>query len=1317
MKHIYTITFLFLVVFVPLQADDVIRNYIHISKSEGLANNNVSVIGDDIYGRIWIGTTNGLNIYDSNHLKNVEGYSGLHIFSLYDTGKEMLIGTSDFLEAYNYETGVYNRVRYNGNELAYALSVCNYQGDIIIVANGSTYLYENDSVSVLKSNVPYIYLSSDKFGVLWGINNTNTVYKLNESFEIVKTYRLEKSEYSSLKGVCLFPDSKGCVWVGTVKDGLYRYNRVTDDFYKEDLVSMYNIREIDNIVSINEDKYDRLWIGHDNKVSIYDYNNNFFKSYMFENSYNITLNTTVTKIHRTKDNYMTLGSFFTGFFYVKELDSNMKFYNVAGERKESGGVTANGIVKDAQGRIWVGTNCMGISQLDKDGRNIRQWTSANSGINSDIIAMEIDYEGNIWGGSRSNGLYRISKNGAVTHFMSRPDNEGSLSDNSILALRSINEDSLVVASNGGIDIYLHKTNTFSNIKRAGIQEFAFCDILTHRNKVYLVNFNSVYCFDRSTGSVEEYSFIENNVYFYSAYMDKEGRCWLGTSRGEIFTLEGGKLVPYISDRKLIDSGVAGIEGDSEGNIWITSGNSLLRVTPDKKIRKFNISWGLGTKEFTARSSYVDKDGILFFGSSNGLFSFDPKAVDAQESRNPALFISDFKILNSSVKAQEGGILEKHINNTDKLVLNNNQNFISFDVTRIDYNSSYLKPYKCVYQLENFDKNWYEVNPGSNEISFTGLTTGKYVLHIQLIADNGEILDAKNIDIQVKPPFWLNPFMILAYLVVLVLIGWVISIFFRKQRLAKKLVKQAKAEKEEVNKLNALKLDFFTYISHEFKTPLSIISTLQDEILPAGEEPDNETVIFKRNVKRLEYLINQLMDFRNIESQYTPVEIRQYDIVPFLRNIYEAFDPLYNHKEITHRFLTDVESLPLLMDADKIEMLVGNLLSNTFKHTQEGGDCYLKISANEEYVVVDVFNSGICFTEAQKTEIFQPYKRTNTSVTYANSGIGLAIVNSIAKLMDIRLSVIGVENQGNIFRVEIPLIKDDNVKISIPKGNTAIVDRIIDNTMFIGKQSGSADDGQEMKREFQILVVDNDNDTRKILKKKLQESYNVLVASSGKEALLLMKAHNVDVVISDIRMPEMDGYELCKTIKENSKTRHIPFIMISADLSTESKIKGFQYGADAFIQKPINIQELLLRLDNILRNKNVLRAYYAGFSQLDIEKAEVNNADEIFIKELTEYIYGHLGDNNLSVQQLAQHVNISRTQLYLNIKRLTDHTPSSFVLSIKMKEAKKLMLTTGMTSSEISYKLGYCNPNHFSRQFKEYYNVSPSEFRKQQQVYP
>ena len=346
-------------------------------------------------------------------------------------------------------------------------------------------------------------------------------------------------------------------------------------------------------------------------------------------------------------------------------------------------------------------------------------------------------------------------------------------------------------------------------------------------------------------------------------------------------------------------------------------------------------------------------------------------------------------------------------------------------------------------------------------------------------------------------------------------------------------------------------------------------------------------------------------------------------------------------------------------------------------------------------------------EEQKKAIFQPYN----SAGLPNGGIGLALVKSIARLFDIRLSVESLPQRGNLFRMEMAVGQDDGAEPERPDAATGIVGRIVDNTSYFEDVSQPRFLDAEGHRKFRILLVENDADSKRVLEKRLQKHFHVSSAATGDEALLLLKSQSIDVVICDMQLADTNGFDLCGMIKNSNRTRHIPVILESFELSGENRIRALQCGADAMFQKPINLQELFLRLNNLLRTKDVLRDYYMAAGSVGITTPGLNNTDERFILSVTDYIHAHLDDPGLSVNELARFANISRTQLYLSIKRLTDRTPSDFILQIKMREAAGWLQTTAMTASEISYKLGYCNPNHFSRQFKEYYGASPGEYRR------
>ncbi len=1289
----------------------VIKNYFQISKSSGLANNNVTEICSDIYDRIWIGTSEGLNIYDSKRTVDVSRYNGLRIFSLFSTKTEMLVGVAEYLEAYNYETGQYTRVRHRGSDVSYTTSIIQVDHEIVVLAGKKIYKYKEGQLELIQKHAPYNDISVDKFGTIWAINY-DQVSRLDKDFNLINTYTPKNHDLSPLIILCIFPDSIGSVWIGTKKDGLFRYNRTDDKFLKEDVTRKFGIKEIENIGSIHEDRYHGLWIGHNNGITVYDYTNNSLKNYILENSDGIAQNTTVTSLYRIPSGNMVVGTYFTGFIFINELSSRIKFKNLSDSKNTLGNVAANGIVKDYNDRLWVATNYTGINILDSKENTLKQLNQSSYPINNNIVSLSLDKSGDIWAGSLSNGLYRITPNYQIRHYVNNPNDSNSLSGSSIDAIFVINADSVAIASNKGIDFYLNASNSFTNLLKTDNTDFTFCQILSHEDNIYFINFNSIITYNRTTKKTGVYGpKSQPNIYIQSAYCNNKGELLLGTTQGDIYLFKDERIESYITKSRIRNS-IAGIQDDSNGNLWVTAGNSIYRISPNKEILKTNLAWGLGNSEFNIRSSFKDDDRI-YFGTYNGLISFDPLSMNTTDKTQtkPKLYIADFKVLNKSVIPDPDGLLHEHVNTVKNIKLENDQNFISFEIVPISYDEKQAY-YKCFYRLKGLDDNWYEMSPSASEISFTGLTFGHYTLEIKLETTDQQIIDSRAIIIQILPPFYFKPYMILGYMVIALFILWGVYRFVQKQRNAKKQIENAKREQEEIKKLNAMKLDFFTHISHEFKTPLAVLSTLEDDVLIREEDKEVEVNIFKRNIKRLEYLINQLMDFRNIESQYATIQLDKYDIVSFTKDLFEAFSPLCRQKAITYEFIPEIDRLPLVFDADKLEMLIGNLLSNGVKHTEYGGRCSLKLYTHQDNVIIEIFNTAKCFSDDQKIAIFQPYNKTNISGPYSNSGIGLAIVNSIAKLLGIDLSVISVPNEGNIFRVALSIVEDADMEVNPTNSRSSIVKQIIDNTRYIEEQGlFDTTPENEDKSNFQVLIVEDDSDTKKILKRKLNEYFYTLVASSAEEALLLLKTRDVDVIISDVQMPNMSGYEFCQTLKSNPKFKHIPVILITSERSSEGKIKGFQCGADVYMQKPIHMQELLLRLSNILKSKDTLRSYYSDFTGLHIETAEINNADETFIKKITEYIHNNLEKTELSVGQLAQEANVSRTQLYLNIKRLTGDTPSTFILKIKMEKAKRLLLSTSLTSAEISHRLGYYNPNHFSRQFKEFYGSSPTEFKK------
>ncbi|MBN9300176.1 sensor histidine kinase, partial [Dysgonomonas mossii] len=766
--------------------------------------------------------------------------------------------------------------------------------------------------------------------------------------------------------------------------------------------NLFGINEIENIGSINEDDFSRLWIGHNSGIAVYDYSNNDLKDYMLENSSGIIENTTVTDIYKTKNNHMVVGTYFSGLFYINELISPFEFYNFSNKNKEDRGIAVNGILEDMNDQLWIATNRSGINVIDRKGDIIRQVNQYSTGINNNIVSIQEDSSGSIWAGALSNGLYKIDKNGHISHYLSNPNEPNSISGNTIYGLRLLNQDSLIIATNKGVDIYSFLDKSFSNIISTQDVDFAFYNIHIYGNYVYIIDAGFIVIFNRKDKKVTKHNLndIFPDIRILSSIVTSKGNLLLGTNKGQIIQYKDNSAEPYLMDNEQMNGSIVGLQIDRNGNIWAASGNYLFCIKPNKDVKKINLNWGMGKNEFNVRSSFSDKDGIIYFGTTDGYVKFNPQKIIDYESQVPQLYIVNFKIFNKIVNTNDDlRILTQHIDNTTQIKLKNNQNFISFEISLIDFSLSKY-PYSLRYKLNNFEENWNEVNSSSNEISYTGLPPGKYTLIIQLLTDK-QISYEKKIEIIITPPFYLNWYMILVYILLFSIVIYTIYRQIYKQKIAKKMLEEAKEEQEKSEKINSLKLDFFTYISHEFKTPLSIISTLQDEIVSSVQNENVEVDIFKRNVKRLEYLISQLIEFRSIESQHKPIKYTKLSIVSFIQEISKAFIPLCRSKNIKFDFLAELNEFEMILDAEKVEMLIGNLLVNRIKHTPTDGLVYLKITKEGEMLRMDIFNSGECLTEEQKQIIFEPYNRMYSSDNYANSGVSLAIVDSIAKLLNIK----------------------------------------------------------------------------------------------------------------------------------------------------------------------------------------------------------------------------------------------------------------------------------------------------------------------------
>lgn len=1306
-----------------------LSDYIHLGRINGLSSNTVMSIEDDNLGRIWIGTQKGLNIYDGYHLDAIAELEGVKVNDLHHTPGGMLIASPAFLSYYCYETGRLSKILINGKYIEYAESFQQIGDEVYFLGDQSLYAIRNGEVRRLKEELRATRLAIDKYQAFW-MADKSTIYCFDPKLQNSKPYTLGGMENSSYRILCIYADERGDVWVGTVAGGLYRFNRATDKFETVNTDALTTSHKvIQNIGGLCSDQLDRLWIGSHNGISIYDANNSFFQNYLFSNEYNINTNSTVTTVHRTKTNNMVVGTYTNGLYYIQNSQPWMQHFYLKTMDGSFSGITGNAIFKDKKENIWLGTNCNGINVIDKSGRILRQINEQSINIDNDIIGMTTDEDGTVWASSLSKGLYRIEGKGGFAHFTANPHVPESLTGNTVYAIHALNSDSIFIAANGGIDILETATNRFTHLCKSPQQDLEFFNITARGSKIYTISIDAIYCYDRITNKLSKTEVIQDykQGFLQACYVDNKDRLWVGTTQGKIYCLENNQL-SKANAIKLPFTDICGISGDSNGSLWIATVEGLYVLDTTGTVSKYTIPLCERNNQFNVRSCYTDDEGNIYFGTTNGVLVIHPDKYLKAENQSPVLYISKFKLFGKEIEASDEGILSHHIHYTPRITLENYQNFISFIVNPILYKSHNADEFTCLYNLDGLDSNWYEVNPSSNEIAFTGLTAGTYHLNMKLVNGEGKALAEKTLEIVIKPPFLLSTLMIFIYLILLCILGYLVYRYFRDRLEAHRMIQESKQEQVALKRLNNYKLDYFTLISQEFSIPLSVLSILQNEILPEDESLRDDVRIFKRSISRLEYLMNQLMEFRIIEQEGAMVHNVSTNIVYFTKNLIDAFAPLFSRKNIVIHLKAETDELTVPFDPGKLEIILANLLSNIYRYSQEPGEGAIEIHPREGDVILKIYISGNTLTEDQKTTIFQPYFKTSDESRYLLNGLDSMIVSCLVKQLGITFNILSEEN-GNTFHIQIPngssltdippsdtksdpaLVTDTTFRVSTIVNNTIYEEDRKKAQAFTLLSSHGGEGTLEANQTYKVLLVEYDSDTRLVLAKRLKQYYSIVTAADTESALLVLKSHFVDLVVAGLDARHDDCIELCYQIKCHKQMMHIPVVIIFDKNQKDLKRKALEARADAVYEKALDIAELHLSLDTILYNKKILRNHYVEMSRVQAVEQVETNADETFISQLTDYIVHNFNKPSLSMTDLTEHLGVSRTQLYLHVKRITGMSPSRYILYIKMEDAKRLLLNTQKSSAEISYDLGYCNPNHFSKQFKEYYEVSPSQYRK------
>lgn len=1263
------------------------------SDSTSLSNNEVISLFEDADGQLWVGTRKGgLNKFDKAtetfqqfvHSDNRGSIAGNTVNAIFqDSQKRLWFGTSSGIELFAEGVFLHNQIPNIGNKNITSIDE-DSEGNLYISDKTGLYIwnrssnltkyYQNNDVAsdAVRSNysVPVVV---DKDNRVW-LGSSNGLKVLNEENEIESFesfYNISFGPKSETREI--HEDADGNIWVGTIQ-GLYKfdYNRKTLDFFKKDENSNESLGH-NSIYSIYQDRSGSVWVGTwgggvsmlSDKLWKFDH----YKHFGYNDK---SLSNNVVSSFEEDYRGLWIGTEVGGLNFKPKNKSDFIIYR-ANERnsKALSSDHVKTLFHDSRGRLWVGTFGKGLNLFNKNTGAFQHFLDDEK-----IFTLAEGPNGNLWVGTL-NGLYRFNydKN-QIKYFTNIPNDETSLSHSFVDVL------------------YLARNNVlWVGTKEAGLMRY-----------------------NPSTENFERFKNIPNDStslssnYIISLSEDSEGKLLIGTNNGlNIYNPAQNNFI-NVKIEGLPDLNINGVLSDDSNNYWISTNKGISKYSPLEGIINYDLKDGLQSNEFNRSSYFKGNGGKFYFGGINGFNVFHPDSI-LMNTNIPPIVITDFKISNMSARAgAENSPLTKAISETEEIVLDYNESDFSFDFVALNYISPEKNKY--AYRLLGYNNKW--IYSGTNRTAtYTNIPSGEYVFEVKgANNDNKWNETGVSIKIRIKPPIWKTPLAYIIYTITLLLLLALFRRITAKGIEQKNIIKNERQEKERIEELNQLKLRFFTNISHEFRTPLTLISGPLSKI--STYQTDNEEQkyllrIVQNNVKRLLLLVNELMDFRKAENEKYNLRVSNTNLVGFLEHIIDCFSENALENSIVISFNNSIDANEeIWFDQGILDKVIFNLLSNAIKHTPKDKAISVSLEKQGAEALITIKDSGIGIAQEDLEKIFDRFyqiEKDGQASSYG-TGIGLAFVKRLIQVHRGRISVESEVGKGTSFLISIPIEKEAYSENELVDSKKHDVLKATQHPVVLSTPTVPLEN--EGKGRSKLLIVEDNDELRGFLTSHFNQ-YKLLVAANGKEGLELAKKEIPDIIISDIMMPEMDGLEMCTKLRSYFATSHIPIVLLTAKSEMSQKIEGLDMGADAYIEKPFDIGFLDATISSILKQRRAIRQKFSNEPDIDLDSLALNVHETKFVEKVNSYITQNISNPDLSVEMLALELGLSRSQLFRKIRSVFETTPSEIIRIERLKYSKKVLLELNFNINEVADHVGFKSTPYFITSFKKYYGITPKEY--------
>jgi signal transduction histidine kinase/DNA-binding response OmpR family regulator/ligand-binding sensor domain-containing protein len=946
---------------------------------------------------------------------------------------------------------------------------------------------------------------------------------------------------------------------------------------------------------------------------------------------------------------------------------------------------------EKDGYILVGTQ-NGLFRKENKTQTLEQFKSIPT--NSICEMLLKDSKQRIWVCTQNNGLYCIDKNNNVKHY----NNPASC-----LSIFEAFDNQLYLCTNNGIGILDPQTGNYKKVTSSSGHDIGYTYQLTYYKKDKLLGYSDgglfIYdCRNKTISIPNKSDGLQQHTchHYHSLFTDSRGLIWMGTMDGlNVYNPAKNTTKSFFEKDGIVNNSIRSITEDDLGNIWISTSNGISRINVSQKdelyqysIHNYNKYDGVIETEFLPRAVFKTSTSSLLWGSLDGFNEINLEQLNHSEQKTSMPLLAKLLLSGTEVKQNEyyagNEILKQSISSTTEIQLKYFQNHVGFEFSSLNYVNPTQTYYR--YKLDGNDNSWNEIKTtdGVGRINYTNLSPGTYKLKVFAANDNRRWSKRfAEITIIIKPPFWKTSWAYTFYtLLTLCVLYLIFSYYIRWNK--------QKMEKRQKEELDQLKYSFFTNISHELRTPLTLILTPLDSLLKKNDDESLKKQLngIYRNANELLKLVNQLLDFRKLEMNGETLELSYCNISDFLEVIAFSFKEMASIKEIELHLECESSNIFAFIDKDKMQKTINNLLSNAIKFTLPNGKIGLRLYKNptEPIITIQVTDTGIGIPEVDLNQIFDKFyqvKKQNTSNT--GSGIGLHLVKEYVLMHNGTIEVESRINEGSSFTLNIPADLQPEEKF---QSNTEIK---VDNA------------------QLKLLIVEDNIEFRMFLQNELSEKYNVIIASNGKDGLEKAIKNQPDLMITDVMMPEMSGTDLCRHLKKNILTSHIPIIMLTAKNSDKAQIEGFEAGADAYISKPFNMDILLLRIQHLIEQQNKRKELFKNAIYINPGIITSTNVDEELIKDALRHIEKNMDNTSYSVEQLSKDLFMDRTGLYRKLSVIVGQTPSEFIRSVRLKRAAQL-LEGGLPVSEVAAQVGFGTTSYFTKCFQEEFGIKPSQYK-------